>query len=80
LDRVSNAGHPYPKARLEMNTSSDGPAPTLHARAQRLLDAYRWEWNGERVVFPIGTPIDGELSRAAQALVRASPPAERSAA
>jgi len=56
------------------------PAPTLGERAQWLLDTCHWEWNGERVVFPIGTPVDGELSRAATALVQAAAPAERSAA
>jgi len=37
------------------------------------LDHEQWYWNGERVVFPIGTSVDGELSREATALVLAAP-------
>lgn len=45
------------------------PAPALQVRAQTLLDQYPWYWNGSRVVFAMGTPVDGELSRACTTIV-----------
>ncbi len=40
--------------------------------ALNLLCTARWEWTHARVVFDIGTPVDGDLSAAATVIYRAA--------
>ncbi len=44
----------------------------LYDGALDLLCNARWEWKHERVVFGTGTPVDGELSRAATDIYQAA--------
>jgi hypothetical protein len=44
----------------------------LYDGALDLLCNHRWEWRDERVIFAPGTPVDGELSRAATEIYQAA--------